>query len=122
MAIVTESSGGRGYVSPDKLHSEIASVANGEVELGELAYYPGYINPTAYGFNKIESLFTKRQLETLSTFVDVLKNLDSKLKEDSRDSKRDVQEYSKAIRTYLSFAIDKLADYNSAICSWHNTI
>lgn len=121
MAIVTESSGGRGYVSPDKLHSEIASVANGEVELGELAYYPGYINPTAYGFNKIESLFTKRQLETLSTFVDVLKNLDSKLKEDSRDSKRDVQEYSKAIRTYLSFAIDKLADYNSAICSWHNT-
>lgn len=121
MAIVTESSGGRGYVSPDKLHSEIALVANGEVELGELAYYPGYINPTAYGFNKIESLFTKRQLETLSTFVDVLKKLDSKLKEDSRDSKRDIREYSRALRTYLSFAIDKLADYNSAICSWHNT-
>ena len=64
MAVVVEGVNGRVYMTADadqlrygQMRPDIPKEA-----LGELAYYPGYINPTAYGFTNIEDLFTARQL------------------------------------------------------------
>jgi putative DNA methylase len=44
------------------------------------------------------------------------------LKDDNhrlRDGGNGAEAYADAIAIYLAFAVDKLADYNSSICSWH---
>ncbi len=67
-----------------------------------------------YGFKKWRDLFTPRQLLTLGTFV--------------KHTRRAFQEISggdkisaEAIGAYLSLVLDRLADYSSALCTWHNS-
>jgi putative DNA methylase len=129
MAVVAEGNRERLYLSPDTEQINTAKVKRPDsMDLGELAYYPGYINPTAYGFENIESLFTNRQLTMIRTFVDVLNETYELIKKDALSAGMNdccgeicAKSYSDAVLTYLSFAIDKLADYHSSICSWHNS-
>lgn len=69
-----------------------------------------------YGFKTWADLFTPRQLLALTTFTHW-----------TREAKRVMQEggYSPesqhALTSYLSAVLDKIADYNSTICTWHNS-
>ena len=64
-----------------------------------------------YGFDTWRKLFTNRQLLALGTFIREIRRLPLD------DYPADWQE---ATRAYSSCALSKLADYSSAICSWHN--
>lgn len=131
MAIVAKGRGGRLYISPNAEHRMAAHCNVEDIELGHLANYPGYLNPPAYGLETFESLFTQRQLFFLNTLGNELANLATTIQQDAANAGMDIDirsfedggkgtvAYSDVIRTYLAFMIDKIADYNSSICSWH---
>ena len=67
-----------------------------------------------YGFDTWRKLFTNRQLLALGKFVIAIRQL--------MDELEDLPEgWREAVITNLALANDRLADYSSAICSWHNS-
>lgn len=115
IAIVAEGAKGRVYFSPSDEHERIAFDANPlwmpETNLPEKALS---FRVQLYGMTTHADLFTKRQLLALSTFCDLVNMIGSGSDEQLKNNK----EYALAIRTYLSFAIDKGANIWSTISSW----
>ena len=66
-----------------------------------------------YGFDTWRKLFTNRQLLALGGFVQALRQLPEELPGYP-------EEWREALAAYLAMANDRLADYSSAICSWHS--
>ena len=66
-----------------------------------------------YGFDTWRKLFTNRQLLALGAFVLTLRKLRKEL-DNWPESWRD------GLITSLALVNDRLADYSSAVCSWHN--
>ena len=135
MAVVAEGNNQRIYLTPDEEQIRAARVEkNQEVTLGALAYYPGYINPVAYGLDQIEDLFSPRQFNMLITLSDSISNARSEIEKDAinagmkndhihlRDGGTGALAYSEAVSVYLSFAVDRQVDLSSSISSWINTI
>ena len=67
-----------------------------------------------YGFDTWRKLFTNRQLLALGAFVEALRQLPGELADYP-------EEWQEALAAYLVLTNDRMADYSSAICSWHNT-
>ena len=67
-----------------------------------------------YGFDTWRKLFTNRQLLALGEFVLAVRGLMQEM-----DDRPDV--WREAIITNLALVTDRLADYSSSICSWHNS-
>jgi putative DNA methylase len=132
MAIVAEGSKGRVYLAPNTIHMAAAAIAfpvnAPESLLPEQAL--GF-RIQAYGMLKHRDLFTSRQLTALITFSDLVHEARERVLADAnragmpadgvalRDGGKGAQAYSEAVATYLALALDKGADYWSAICSWH---
>lgn len=132
MAIVAKGKHGRVYLSPTDEQKLAAVVSQPErFSLGEIANYPGYLNPPAYGLDTFESLFTDRQIVFLNKLSEAIRNIGDRIEEDAirhgyandhislSSGGSGAKAYSEAVRVYLSFVVDKLADYNSSICSWN---
>lgn len=131
VAIVAEGAHGRLYLSPDSAQINAAKISTpSNYPEGELAYYPGHLNTKVYGLTEFHQLFTNCQLTALTTFCDCLIEIIEKAEQDAlaaglaADGKplaeggSGAKAYSEAVKVYLSFVVDKLADYNSSICSW----
>ncbi len=69
-----------------------------------------------YGLTRFVDLFTPRQLLALFTFTAEVHHAYKTMLEEGMESGQ-----AAAITTYLGLMVDRLADYNSTICSWHNT-
>lgn len=67
-----------------------------------------------YGFKTWSSLFTPRQLVALGTFVKHTRAVREAAKRAGFD-----ENYVEAVTCYLSLGVDRIADYNSGVCSWH---
>ena len=121
MAIVAEGQNGQIYLSPSKEHEEIAQSAKPnwapEVEMNRDT--STLVSGRGYGFFSWADLFTQRQLTTLSTFSDLVTAAREKVRTDAINrGHEEAGAYADAVVTYLSFAIDKLADYGSSFCGW----
>lgn len=118
MAIVAEGDRGRIYLAPDELHEKIADVEKPddypEQEMNKKC--PDLISGRGYGFNYWHQLFTNRQLTALTTFSNLINKLKAQVIDDGGS-----KDYADALIVYLTFLVDKLADYNSSFCSWHNS-
>jgi len=68
-----------------------------------------------YGLNYWYKFFSPRQLLCHGTSVEVFREL---LEEE--EAKGDLEDVTKAAFVYLSFALDKLRDYNSRMTRWHS--
>ena len=66
-----------------------------------------------YGFDTWRKLFTNRQLLALGTLVLSIRQLSQELNEWPA-------RWSEALIANLALVLDRLADYSSATCSWHN--
>jgi len=66
-----------------------------------------------YGLKEWRDLFTNRQLLALSSFVRHTRSATSLIAEED-------QKLAEAVGAYLAICVDRLADYSSAVCSWHN--
>ena len=130
MAIVCEGEG-RSYVAPQEADLVDVNVGGFEASLsGEIFDWPGRTNVVRYGMEKWEQLFTPRQLAALTTFSDLLGEVAEQVAIDAlavgmaddgvrlRDGGSGALAYADAVITYLAFAVDRLADRSSTICSW----
>ena len=69
-----------------------------------------------YGFDQWRKLFTPRQLLVCGAL--------SKYTRAARDMMRDNSyppEWVEALEAYLAIVLDKTLDYNSTVCTWHNS-
>lgn len=115
MAIVAEGKSGRIYLPPNEEHIKIADIEKPKdyPSLEMPKNVPDLVSGRGYGITHWYQLFTNRQLTALTTFSDLI----SEVVKDIDD-----EDYAKAIRVYLAFLIDKLADIHSSHCSWINTL
>ena len=117
MAIVAEGDNGRIYLPPTDEHEKIADISKpDDFPEGELPHNPRDFKTPNYGMRNFSDLFTNRQLTALTTFSDLISEIKSQVLEDGG-----TKNYSDAIAVYLAFLVDKLADYHSNICDWHNS-
>jgi putative DNA methylase len=131
MAIVAEGKGGRVYVAPTAEHESVARLAKPscvpDTDLPEQAL--GF-RVQLYGMTRHADLFTPRQLVALTTFCDLVSEARERVLADARkaglpddgkglnDGGTGASAYADAVATYLAFALSKLADRGSSICTW----
>lgn len=132
LAIVTESQGGRVYLSPTQ---DAEAVALGATP----AWTPTTQLPAKalgfrvqeYGMLKWADLFTSRQLVALTTFSDLLLEARQRIQTDAiaagmPDDNKGIdaggvgaRAYAEAITVYLGCALSRLSSYNNTICHWN---
>ena len=83
-----------------------------------------------YGFRAFGDYFTPRQLVALTTFSDLVGEAMKRVRHDAvaaglpdddrplRDGGTGARAYAEAVAVYLAFALSKLADRGSTICTW----
>ena len=114
--IVAEGKKERVFLSPDATHITASEVSEPDWKpVGDMPIKARSISIQTYGFTTWSSLFTNRQLQTLTTFCDLLQELDQKLEEDES-----TKEYADTIRTYMALAISKLAHGCCTFNRWRN--
>ena len=79
-----------------------------------------------YGFDQWAKLFTARQLLCLGSFVNIVRSLavqygTSRDIAGYRGKSKNAEIWREAVIAYSAICLDRLADYSSAICSWHNS-
>lgn len=135
MAIVTEGNAGRDYYSPTRDHIAVAAQAKpGWEPEGELAHDPRAIWCKLYGLTEFADLFTARQLVALTTFNDLVAEARQQIHEDAlaaglsddgttlENGGVGAQAYAEAISVYLTFGVDRSANYWSSLTMWANFI
>ena len=131
MCVVAEGKSGRVYLSPVNAHEQIAEQAKPgwrpEVAMPE---NPRWFSPPMYGMKTYGDLFTPRQLVALTTFSDLVQEAREKVIEDAKDAgMRDdgvgldaggtgATAYGDAVAVYLTFSIDRCADFNNSLTGW----
>ncbi|NLD43079.1 MAG: DUF1156 domain-containing protein, partial [Chloroflexi bacterium] len=131
MAVVVEGARGRRYLSPDDctVPGDLPPVDVSDLE-AKLNYDKRAIWCPLYGLTRYVDLFTDRQLVALTTFSDLVGEareqvlagaLAAGMPDDGgglEDGGAGAQAYADAVATYTAFALDKLSDWCSSLCSW----
>lgn len=134
VAVVTGTGGAKIFHLPDKVQLDAANVKKPEeVPPGSIPHNASWFVPPGFGLTEYTDLFTNRQLLMLSTFSDLIKQVQSKATSDALAAGMSESEislemggtgalaYGQAVGVYLAFVVDKMADYNSSMCSWRTT-
>lgn len=134
MAIVAEGMRGRVYLSPTREMLEIARSAQPEWKPEHtLPVNPRDFKTPNYGLNTFGDLFTPRQMVGLTTFCDLVQEArelaiaDAKAAGMAEDELglaqggKGAKAYGDAVAVYLTFAVNRLADYNSTIATWKSS-
>ncbi len=133
MAIVADGGRRRIYLAPDAEQCRVAeSVARPDAVLDEQMNRDSMnlVSGRGYGFYTWGDLFTPRQLVALSTLADIIGEVHSRVRADAvaaglpndasavAGSAADATSYADGVATYLAFAVSKLADWSTSLCSW----
>ena len=132
MAIVAEGDRGRVYMAPMPEHEEFVSQAAPMWKPDQPMNRDtrDLVSGRGYGFFTWADLFTSRQLVALTTFSDLVKEAMEHVERDAatadllkderplRDGGAGAIAYAEAAGVYLAFALSKLADRGSTICTW----
>jgi putative DNA methylase len=130
MAIVAEGMRGRVYLSPTHGHEAIARAAQPEWKPDVKLHGKCRVNVSNYGLDVYGDLFTPRQLVALTTFSDLVQEAMEKCRQDALSAELAddgtgldaggscATAYAQAVGVYLAFALNKLADRGSSICTW----
>ena len=134
MAIVAEGKHGREYLSPNAEHIHAAEIDKPEdYPDGAMPTNPRWFSPPAFGMTTYADLFTPRQLTALTTFSELVGEAQKKAEADAvaagmfndhialAEGGTGARAYGEAVGVYLAFVVDKMTDYHSSICSWHNS-
>ena len=130
MAIVAEGERGRVYLAPTTEHDAAARQARPDWRPEVQLEGKTRVNVSNYGSNTFADLFTPRQLMALTTFSDLVTEVRARVERDAivaglsddsmplRDGDTGAKAYAEAVAVYLAFAVDKVADRGSTICTW----
>jgi putative DNA methylase len=134
IAIVAEGTRGRVYLSAESSHITLAESAKPAWKPDhQLPHNPRDFKTPNYGMRNFSDLFTNRQLVALTTFSDLVGEareqvkkhaIESGLKDDGvslENGGTGATAYADAVSVYLAFAVGRLSDVSSSICSWNIT-
>ncbi len=133
MVTVAEGRRTRIYLPPTADQEATADVALPvDIPDQELGYHPKDIWTPPYGLTQFSDLFTARQLTALTTFSDLVAEARQHAQEDAlragmphgdrlEAGGTGAAAYSDAIATYLGFAISRMTNKSSTICSWDSS-
>ena len=100
-------------VSQEQLHALYADIPFGLPEEPLPSKEALGFRVPLYGFDTWRKLFTNRQLFSLGSFVLILRKLMKEFDNYPKD-------WREALVANLALVNDRLADYSSSICTWHN--
>ena len=132
MAVVLAGDRARIYLSP---MPEVEAVARSaepvwKPDTRSRGTWAGNAQGRRYGFETIGDYFTPRQLVALTTFSDLAAEAIGHVRRDAigaglpddgkplRDGGTGATAYAEAVGVYLAFALSRLADRGSTICTW----
>ena len=131
MAIVVEGDRARVYLRPTDEHEGASAEAGpGWLPEGDVPARLTGGTCVPYGLTTWADLFTPRQLVALTTFSDLVGEAIERVRRDGvaadlpddgqplRDGGTGAAAYAEAVGLYLAFALSKLADRGSTICTW----
>lgn len=131
MAVVTNVDGKKSFFVPDEIQQTVADVTCPEnIPPGTMPVNPHWYSPPSFGITSYADLFTARQLLMLTTFSDLVREVQDIVASDAlavgmsdtggslADGGNGALAYGQAIGVYLSLVVDKMVDYNSSMCSW----
>ncbi|MDR1870458.1 MAG: DUF1156 domain-containing protein [Deltaproteobacteria bacterium] len=134
MAIVTKDHNGKVYLPPNDLHSRVADTHKPPFASDEpLPYDPRTVLTSKYGITRYSDIFTPRQLTFLTVAREKIIALRPEIEKDAKnaglaedglgleDGGTGAKAYSEAVLVYLSFLLDKMADYHSSLCAWNSS-
>lgn len=131
LAVVAEGKRGRVYLSPSPQLESVATDVeptwkpNVEIFENALGYRVGNYGLTTWG-----DFFTPRQLVSLTTFSDLIKEVRNKAATDAKSAGLSDDAvgletggsgaiaYGEAVAVYLAFALDKMADLGNSLVRW----
>lgn len=131
LAIVAEGPRGRIYLDPTLEHEAVAQKAEPLWKPEVKLHGKCRVNVSNYGLDTYADLFTARQLTALSTLSDLVQEAMAKCQSDAIDAGMSADQtsladggsgaraYAEALGMYLALVMDRVADYNSVLCSWH---
>ena len=131
MAVVADGDRGRIYLYPtveqESIAREAPAVWKPDMPLPD---NPRDFKTPNYGLTTYADLFTPRQLVALTTFSDLVQQARERVQHDAvaagladhhkplQDGGTGARAYAEAAGVYLAFALSKLADRGSTICTW----
>ena len=131
MAVVADGDRGRIYLNPtadqESIAREAPAVWKPDMPLPD---NPRDFKTPNYGLTTYADLFTPRQLVALTTFSDLVQQARERVQYDAvvagladhhkplQDGGTGARAYAEAVGVYLAFALSKLADRGSTICTW----
>ena len=131
MAVVTHTGDRKSFFAPDDIQRAAADMPPREdAPPGAMPANAHWFSPPSYGITEYADLFTPRQARMLSVFSDLVREAQDQAVAAALAAGMDESEesleaggtgalaYGQAIGIYLAFVVDKMADYNSALCSW----
>ena len=128
MAVVTEGERGRVYLSPTaEMEATAFSEQPRDVPEAELPKKALGFRIQEYGLRRWCNIFTLRQLVALTTFSDLVKEACERVKRDAlaagslggdEPPNSNAASYAAALAVYLTFAVDRSADFWSTIATW----
>lgn len=131
MAVVTNKDGQKSFYPPDAIQQIAADIERSDnIMPGTMPVNPHWYSPPSFGITSYADLFTARQLLMLTTFSDLVREVQDIAASDAlaagmsaaggslADGGNGALAYGQAISVYLAFVVDKMADYNSSMCSW----
>ena len=134
IAVVAEGNNGRAFVEPTNLQEDTALSARPKWKPEtQLSDNRRDLPTQNYGLTTFGDLFTSRQLVALNTFSDLVHEAREQIEHDAlsaefdsdlttlRDGGIGAKAYAEAVSLYSSFAITKMADRGSSICSWDSS-
>ena len=133
MAVCYEGPNGREYLSSTEEQLQAARVdVPFEMPLGELPNNTRWFSPPLFGLKNYTDLYSPRQLQLMTMLCDMVIGIREKIYTDAikagfSDDDMPLTEggsgalaYSEAVSVYLTFVIDKIANFQSEICTWDN--
>ncbi|MDF2092590.1 DUF1156 domain-containing protein [Knoellia sp. 3-2P3] len=122
LAVVAEGNRQRVYLPATEEHIKAADVARPlDVPDAPMPTNPRWFSPPSYGLPHFADIFTSRQLTALTTFSDLVSEARDRVAADAKEAGRAsaaADSYANAVALYLAFALSKMADRGSSICSW----
>lgn len=133
MAVVAEGNRGRIYLNASDTMEAIANSCKPEWVPNTATCGKCRMSVGLYGFTHWDDLFTNRQLVALNTFSDLVQEARKNAIEDAKsagmaddgvhlaDGGTGATAYGEAIAIYLSFCIDRCADFNNSLTRWFSS-
>ena len=133
MAVAVDGKSGRDFCEPSDIQIKAAEVkTTSDLPQGELPHNTRWFSTPGFGLTEYKDLYTPRQLKMLITICETITQYKNIIEQDAlsagmssnqvplKDGGNGAKAYSEAVSVYLTFLVDKLANYHSTVCTLDN--